>query len=278
MMQAVVQNLQPREPTRRMIVSDPEPFDGNDAKLYPPWEQAVGAKFRTDGWAYNTEVARVDYMYNRLKGKAQIQAEQWLKQVGLTASRTEENFKNFLRHRYCDPEQRRRAQDKLHSFKQLEKQSVRGYITAYDSVLVEAGGQDWNDEFKIRPLKNGLRKDIVDQLVGHKEPEDYEEFCTFILMIDRQMSEAKSREPTFRRDYKPKAPLIAAATVPVGDAMDWVPTIAAMSATDREKIIAIMRQGPLKKNDEEKERLKKGSLVTVPAIIVKEAYAEVSRL
>ena len=76
LLQAVMQNLQPREPTRRMVVSDPEPFEGSDAKLYPPWEQAIGAKFRTDGWAYINETARVDYMYNRLKGKAQIQAEQ----------------------------------------------------------------------------------------------------------------------------------------------------------------------------------------------------------
>ena len=107
-------------------------------------------------------------------------------------------------------------------------------------------------------MKNRLRKDIIDRLIGYKEPEGYEEFCTFILMIDRQMSEAKSRETTFRRDNKPKTSQAFTPATPVGDVMDWTPTVAAMTPAEQGKLIAALRRDLPSMDSEEGKHLRRG--------------------
>ena len=66
------------------------------------------------------------------------------------------------------------------------------FLSDFNRLILEAEGWGWQDEIKKGYLKAAISTELIEGIVGTKEEESYEEYCSQLRMINDQLVEVKS--------------------------------------------------------------------------------------
>ncbi|OJD16503.1 hypothetical protein ACJ73_08879 [Blastomyces percursus] len=171
-----------RPPKERL--DTPASFDASDLTLYPSWKLDMIAKLEVDGDA-----------------------------IG---SLTNQGWGDIL---FQDTAIQQKALDWLQNARQRNT-PLTSFLPDFDTKILEANGQLWEDRMKISMLKKALSLDLLKALITVDEAATYEEFCMQLRRLDDRLAKVRNIQAGSGRRFNPATN--APATQKDPDAMDWV--------------------------------------------------------
>ncbi|OJD20245.1 hypothetical protein ACJ73_08424 [Blastomyces percursus] len=201
-------NIDPARPPKECL-GTPAPFDASDLTLYPSWRLDMIAKLEVDGNAIGSLTNQGWYVNGRLTGRAKQKFHPWMEACE-PSLRTPENI-NIFKHLdilFRDTAIQQKALDWLQNARQRNT-PLPTFIPDFDTKILEAGGQLWEDRMKISMLKKALSFGLLKVLVSIEEAAADEAFCIQLRRLDDCLTKLKSIQTGGGRRYNP-------------DAMEWV--------------------------------------------------------
>lgn len=219
----------------RPKLPDPERFDGSDLTLFPQFLSQLKAKLRLDQEAIGGEIELLWYGFNRLGGKAAARIHPWIAATEPTPDFTLEKFYDRLCVAFLDSTLQEQALARLNTLRQGNRPASE-LIAELDVLLLEAGGNGWEDRVKKGYLKSALNRTIEDRLVNIEEKEDYTEFCRQVQDIAQRLANLRRIEPKPWVQVPSQQPSNrpSTSTAAPTEPMDWEPT-AKTASTRRAK-------------------------------------------
>jgi len=216
-----------RRPKPRL--TDPDRFDGKDLTLYPQFEGKLLAKLEIDGPSIGGIKEQIWYGFGRLEKKAAARIYPWMSTYKETTSFQLDLFLQQLRTAFQDPAQQQKALRQLNTVKQ-GLTPLPEFLSEFDRLILEAGGQQWDDGVKKEYLNQALNYKLLEKIIGTEEKAVYEDYCQQVRTIHDQMMRVKDRT---KGSYSsaPRQP----SPPPQNDAMDWQPTGSQISAVRTER-------------------------------------------
>ncbi|OJD09369.1 hypothetical protein ACJ73_10372, partial [Blastomyces percursus] len=129
----------------------PATFDASDLSLYPSWRLDMLAKLEVDGAAIGSLTNQAWYVSGRLTGRAKQKFHPWMEACD-PSFRTPENVFKHLDVLFKDTAAQQKALDWLHNARQKDI-PLTTFLLDFDTKILEAGGQLWEDRMKISLLK-----------------------------------------------------------------------------------------------------------------------------
>ncbi|OJD20138.1 hypothetical protein ACJ73_08528 [Blastomyces percursus] len=170
----------------------PATFDASNLSLYPSWRLDMLAKLEVDGATIGSLTNQAWYVSGRLTGRAKQKfhpTHGWRLAI-------------------------------LHSNARQRNIPFTTFLPDFDTKILEAGGQLWEDRMKISMLKKALSFELLKALVSVEEAATYEAFCIQLRKLDDRLTRLKSIQSGSGRRYNPATN--APATQKDPDAMEWV--------------------------------------------------------
>jgi hypothetical protein len=142
---------------------------------------------------------------------------------------------------FADPQSTEKALRKLRVLKQGEK-TFGKYLQEFEQLILEAGGDEWEDAVKRNYLDEGLNEAMATTLAGqYNLPQGFDEYCGALSVIGDKVAALKQyKTPATNKNAKPvgqtfitaapstpppsSAPKAPLSTSP--EAMDWIKTSA----------------------------------------------------
>src|SRR5450756_672388 len=120
---------------------------------------------------------------------------------------------------FRDPRKRQKALGELNHIRQ-KLRSFGEFLSDFNRLILEAEGWGWQDEIKKAYLKAAISTELMEGLVGTKEEESYDDYCSQLRMTSDQLVEVKdmkSRRPNWagKRLKSPPLPRAASPTQPM---------------------------------------------------------------
>ncbi|KMW68261.1 hypothetical protein BDDG_12700 [Blastomyces dermatitidis ATCC 18188] len=179
----------------------PAYFDASDLTLYSSWRMEMLAKLSVDGDAIGSLTNQGWYINGRLKDRAKQKFHPWMEACE-PALRTPDNIMKHLDVLFQDTAMQQKALDWLQSARQRNT-PLTTFIPDFNTKILEAGGQSWEDRMKISMLKKALTFKLLQALVSVDEDQTYEGFCTQLRTLDDRLTKLKSIQNSGRRHYIP---------------------------------------------------------------------------
>lgn len=193
-------------------------YDGTDKALYPQFEGQLKAKLSIDGLAIGGEAEQVWYGFSRLKDGAAGRIYPWMVYAQTTGQFTLDMLFRQMSEAFRDPHSQQKALTQLNKVKQ-KSTPLDEFLNSFNRLLLEAEGWGWQDNIKKGYLKAALSTKLLGSMVGTKEEETYEGYCTQLRVTTDQMNELAERNAGFHKTWKKENQSVIR---PV-DQMDWAP-------------------------------------------------------
>ncbi|EEQ85749.1 uncharacterized protein BDCG_09018 [Blastomyces dermatitidis ER-3] len=103
---------------------------------------------------------------------------------------------------FQDTAMQQKALDWLQSAQQRNT-PLTTFIPDFNTKILEAGGQSWEDQMKISMLKKALTFELLQALVSADEDPTYEGFCTQLRTMNDHLTKLKNIQNSGRRHYTP---------------------------------------------------------------------------
>lgn len=211
---------------------NPDKFDGKDLALYPQFEGILRAKLEIDGQSIGGEKEQVWYGFGRLSGDAAGRIYPWISYAQEVGKFTVEGLLDQMKVAFRDPRQRQKALGQLNRTKQ-GSQVLNDFLNDFNRLILEAEGWGWDEVIKKGYLKAAISTKLVTGMVGTKEEESYDDYCSQLRMISDQQAEVA--ELMARRNrWNVRSTTNAARPQAQADTMDWELTTSIAAARTRE--------------------------------------------
>lgn len=153
------------------------------------WRTGAQTKLRIDGKAIGNAEEQFGYLYMHLSTTAQKRIQQWYNlRLKMGTDCTPFAFFERAEGTFGDPNERKNALTLLETIKQKSDESFSDYITKFEEVLAQAGGEDWNMDLQVNALEKSLNKEMQSRLVSYPlvDP-SYNTFRAACLTIDAKL-------------------------------------------------------------------------------------------
>jgi hypothetical protein len=207
----------------KACLPNPDKFNGDDLAHYPQFEGLLRAKLEIDSEAIGGEREKVWYGFGRLSGEAASRIYPWLGYAQKEGGFTVEGLFKQMDLAFRDPRKQQKALGELNRVRQ-KSTPLGEFLSDFNRLILEAEGWGWQDEIKKGYLKAAISAELMEGIVGTKEEESYEEYCSQLRMINDQLVEVKSikaRRPNWP-NKRPKSP--PSGTTSPAQPMEWEPT------------------------------------------------------
>ncbi|KMW67346.1 hypothetical protein BDDG_12061 [Blastomyces dermatitidis ATCC 18188] len=114
--------------------------------------------------------------------------------------RTPDNIMRHLDVLFQDTAMQQKALDWLQSTRQRNI-PLTTFIPDFDTKILEAGDQSWENQMKISMLKKALTFELLQALISINEDPTYEGFCTQLQTLNDCLIKLKSIQNSGRRHY-----------------------------------------------------------------------------
>lgn len=153
------------------------------------WRTEAQTKLRIDGRAIGTEEEQFGYLYMHLTTTAQKRIQQWYNmRLKLGTGCTPIAFLERAEGTFGDPNERKNAHTLLMVIKQKDNESFSEFITGFEELLAQAGGDDWPMEVQVNTLERAVNKEMQSRLVSYPlSDESYFTFRAACLTIDAKL-------------------------------------------------------------------------------------------
>ncbi|OJD20398.1 hypothetical protein ACJ73_08267 [Blastomyces percursus] len=202
---------------RLMNRATPSSRTSSSAEPVIPPMSMDSLKEQVDGAAIGSLTNQAWYVGGRLTGRAKQKFHPWMEACD-PSLRTPENVFKHLDVLFKDTAAQRKALDWLQNARQ-ENIPLTTFLPDFDTKILEADGQLWEDRMKISMLKKALLFELLKALVSVEEVDVYEAFCVQMRRIDYRLTKLKSVRSTSGRRSSPATspPLVRRDP----DIMDW---------------------------------------------------------
>lgn len=178
----------------RHKTGDLKAFSG-DRSEWIAWRTEALTKLNTDGRAIGNDQEKFGYLYMHLQIGAQKRIQQWYNMCLKT--NTNCNPMAFLERAestFGDPNERKNARTLLSALKQKNDESFSDFITKFEELLAQAGGEEWPQDVQIDALEDSLNKEMQSCLVSYQliDP-TYYTFRSACLSIDAKLQAMRMR-------------------------------------------------------------------------------------
>jgi hypothetical protein len=169
---------------------DPPLYNGEFSSFHP-WMATLENKIIMDGHLIGDESDQVRYCFSRLEGKAAKHMFPWQKKYRDTAQFTVQSFSDKMNRAFADPQSIDKALRKLRVLKQGEK-TFGKYLQEFEQLILEAGGDEWEDAVKRNYLDEGLNEVMATTLAGqYNLPQGFDEYCRALSVIGDKVAALK---------------------------------------------------------------------------------------
>ncbi|RKF71509.1 hypothetical protein GcC1_098016 [Golovinomyces cichoracearum] len=163
------------------------------------WQTEALTKLRIDGHLLGGPEQKFGYLYMHLQRNAQKRMQQWYSMCLRT--RTNCNPEAFLARAestFGDPNERRNARTLLNAMKQGPNESFSDYITKFEELLAQAGGEGWPQEVQVNALEESLNREMQSRLVNDISADpNYQSFRATCLTIDAKLQAMRMRSKIY---------------------------------------------------------------------------------
>ncbi|KAG9245837.1 hypothetical protein BJ878DRAFT_418349 [Calycina marina] len=168
-----------------------EKFDGKDCLLHPQFEGLLCVKIDIDGDTISGEKERVWYAFNQLSESAAQRIYPWISYAQKVDSFTLEGLLELLKIAVSDPKRSSKALAKLNRRKQ-GTQPLNDFLNIFNRWILEAEGWRWRDRLKKGYLKAALSTKLLTALVGIREEDMDEAYCSQLRQVNDQPVEIRT--------------------------------------------------------------------------------------
>ena len=178
----------------RHKTGDLKAFSG-DRSEWIAWRTEAQTKLNTDGRAIGNDREKFGYLYMHLQIGAQKRIQQWYNMCLKT--NTNCNPMAFLERAeatFGDPNEKKNARTLLSATKQGNNESFSDFITKFEELLAQAGGEEWPQDVQVDTLEDSLNKEMQSRLVSYQliDP-TYNTFRSACLSIDAKLQAMRMR-------------------------------------------------------------------------------------
>jgi hypothetical protein len=221
------------KPTK--ILGELPEYHGERDKL-EPWIGQATAKINTD-YMGCSDAVKFEVVANRLRNKALLQMSAWLAAERKGGTQSFKKLIKQLRTVFGDPHRKERALRDLAALRQTNK-SFTEYFVRFQTLLAEAGGNQWDDMIKKSYLERGISVELSSRMIGCTSlSQSFEEFVSKLQLVSDQLEahNARAQASNWHRTLPvtPATITPVAASAPALDVMEWEPTSSARPATAR---------------------------------------------
>ena len=153
------------------------------------WRTGAQTKLRIDGEAIGNAEEQFGYLYMHLSTTAQKRMQQWYNlRLKMGTDCTPFAFFERAEGTFGDPNERKNALTLLETTKQRSDESFSDFITRFEEILAQAGGEDWNVDLQVNALEKSLNREIQTLLVSYPLADpSYNTFRAACLTIDAKL-------------------------------------------------------------------------------------------
>ena len=212
-------------------------FDG-DRKIFPLWKSEMINKLVSDGEAIGTSRDQFNYIFACLEMKPKGMVHAYVRLGGNNAEFKPDHFLQYISTIYTDPNEERRAMDRLRELKQSNSESFSTFLPRFEKELANGGGMSLDDRVKINYLEGALNYTLLSTLAATEMPNDWVGYIHKCQTISSKLDGLKHhrgirlgkentnehRSSSLGRNRSPQA--IATKAAVEDDNMDWEPTAA----------------------------------------------------
>lgn len=182
------------EETPRHKTGDLKSFSG-DRSEWIAWRTEAQTKLSTDGRAIGNDLEQFGYLYMHLQTRAQKRIQQWYNMcLKLGTNCNPSAFLERAESTFGDPNEKKNARTLLSATKQGSDESFSDFITKFEELLAQAGGEEWPQDVQVDTLEYSLNKDMQSRLVSYQlvDP-SYNTFRSACLSIDAKLQAMRMR-------------------------------------------------------------------------------------
>jgi len=230
---------------RKATLPDPKRFDGL-RKNFRPWQLEMTGKLRVDGLTIGSLADQFTYIYSRLDNSPQAMAAAFYENNSNTENASPINFLKYLDTCYGDPNLEQRAQGRLETMRQGDRENFANFLPRFEKELAESGGSAWSNSVQINALKRVINADLRSHLANQLNlPQEYTGFVKSVQNLGANLEElrflnkkpgSRYNPPNTNRDRDP-------------DTMEWESTkINSTTTTELRECFICGKKGHIAKN------------------------------
>lgn len=177
----------------RHRTGDIKQFNGERSE-WISWRTEAQTKLRIDGNAIGNEEEKFGYLYMHMSVAAQKRIQQWYNlRLKLGTDCTPAAFFERAEGTFGDPNERKNALTLLEVIKQRKDESFSDFVTRFEELLAQAGGEDWAMDLQVNALEKSLNSEMQSRLVSYPLPDpSYNTFRSACLTIDAKLQAMKT--------------------------------------------------------------------------------------
>lgn len=199
-------------------------FDGVHV-LYPQFETGLKAKFRKEASRFPDEESKLLFAIGLLQKDAATRMTPWVQSAqGTPGAFTLEKFFAQMRLQFNDEDRQRKSSNELNELKQGQS-SFDEYHAKFQRLLYESGnGLSWDDSNKISRFQFGMNVKLQKATIAVIGC-NFEQYVRDVKIIAERLESIERRSNNWRggNNNARNAPPVSR------DAMDWEPTVNALS-------------------------------------------------
>ena len=186
---AVSHNESPRHET-----GDLKAFSGDRSEWFA-WRTEGQTKLSTDGRAIGSDREQFGYLYMHLQVNAQKRIQQWYNMCLKTANDCNPSaFFERAEGTFGDPNEKKNARTLLSATRQRGDETFSDFITRFEELLAQEGGEEWPQDVQIDTLEDSLNKEMQSRLVSYQfADQNYHTFRSACLSIDAKIKAMRMR-------------------------------------------------------------------------------------
>jgi len=175
--------------TRQILPPLPQ-FSGQKSE-YPAWKNTLLAKLRVDGIRMGGEVGQIAAVMLAMKGDA---AKLTNHTINLELSKefpSIDVIKAYLDSIFADPERQRRAHDEWTRLRQ-GRSTFDAFYADFERLMVEAGGNAWAEDIKIRALQNAVSAELSQATLSVETPSNLRDLVRVYRRVWENLQRSKA--------------------------------------------------------------------------------------
>lgn len=135
---------------------DLKQFNGERSE-WISWRTEAQTKLRIDGRAIGNEDEKFGYLYMHMSVTAQKRIQQWYNlRIKMGTDCTPAAFFDRAEGTFGDPNERKNTLTLLEVIKQRKDESFSNFVTRFEEILAQAGGEDWAMYLQVNALEKAL--------------------------------------------------------------------------------------------------------------------------
>ena len=177
----------------RHRTGDLKQFNGERSE-WISWRTEAQTKLRIDGRAIGNEEEKFGYLYMHMSVTAQKRIQQWYNlRIKMGTDCTPAAFFERAEGTFGDPNERKNALTLLEVVKQRTDESFSDFVTRFEELLAQAGGEEWAMDLQVNALEKSVNKEMQSRLVSYPLPDpSYNTFRSACLTIDAKLQAMKT--------------------------------------------------------------------------------------